>query len=69
MQLLEESLERKRRNLEVFINQHLLTEWIHHKIRLIEYNQTTLNLLIQNLADCYIEYGNHLMNNHEDDGT
>ena len=46
MHILEESLERKRRNLEMFINQHLLTEWIHHQIRLIEYNQTTMNLII-----------------------
>ena len=67
MQLLEESIKRKQRNLEMFISQHLLTEWIHHQIRLIEYNQITLNLIIQTLADCYTEYGNHLMNDHEDD--
>ena len=59
MRLLEESIERKQRNLEVFINQNLLTEWIHQQIRLIEYNQTTLNIIIQTLADCYSEYGNH----------
>ena len=69
MRLLEESIERKQRNLEVFINQNLLTEWIHQQIRLIEYNQTTLNIIIQTLADCYTDYGNHLMNDHEDDGT
>ena len=69
MELLEESIKGKQRNLEIFINQHLLTEWIHHQIRLIEYNQTTLNIIIQTLADCYTEYGNHLMNDHEDDGT
>ena len=69
MELLEESIKRKQRNLEMFINQHLLTEWIHTQIRLIEYNQTTLNIIIQTLADCYTEYGNHLMNDHEDDGT
>ena len=43
MCILEETLERKRRSLEVFINQHLLTEFIHHQIRLIEYDQTTNN--------------------------
>ena len=69
MELLEESIKRKQRNLEMFINQHLLTEWIHTQIRLIEYNQTTLNIIIQTLADCYTDYGNHLMNDHEDDGT
>ena len=69
MKLLEESIERKQRNLEVFINQNLLIERIHHQIRLIEYNQTTLNIIIQTLADCYTDYGNHLMNDHEDDGT
>ena len=69
MKLLEESIERKQRNLEVFINQNLFTECIHHEIRLIEYNQTTLNIIIQTLADCYTDYGNHLKNDHEDDGT
>ena len=69
MSILEEILERKRRSLEVFINQHLLTELIHHQIRLIEYDETTMNLIINNLANCYTEYGDHLMNDHEDDGT
>ena len=69
MELLEESIKRKQRNLDMFISQNLLTEWIHTQIRLIEYNQTTLNIIIQTLADCYTDYGNHLMNDHEDDGT
>ena len=69
MRTLEEILERKRRNLEVFINQHLLTELIHHQIRLIEHDQTTMDLITKTLANCYTEYGNHLMNDHEDDGT
>ena len=67
MQLLEENKRLKQRNLEMFLNQNFLTEWIHIQIRLIEYNQTTLNIIIQTLADCYTEYGNHLMNDHEDD--
>ena len=67
MELLEESIKRKQRNLDMFLNQNLLTEWIHTQIRLIEYNQTTLNILIQTLADCYTKYGNHLMNDHEDE--
>ena len=67
MELLEESIKRKQRNLDMFLNQNLLTEWIHTQIRLIEYSQTTLNILIQTLADCYTEYGNHLMNDHEDE--
>ena len=67
MELLEESIKRKQRNLDMFLNQNLFTEWIHTQIRLIEYNQTTLNILIQTLADCYTEYGNHLMNDHEDE--
>ena len=67
MELLEESIKRKQRNLDMFLNQNLLTKWIHNQIRLIEYNQTTLNILIQTLADCYTEYGNHLMNDHEDE--
>ena len=67
MELLEESIKRKQRNLEMFLNQNLLTEWIHTQIRLIEYNQTTLNILIQTLANCYTDYGNHLMNDHEDE--
>ena len=67
MELLEESIRRKQRNLEMFINQKLLSEWIHTQIRLIEYNQTTLNILIQTLADCYTDHGNHLMKEHIDD--
>ena len=67
MELLEESIKRKQRNLDMFLNKNLLTEWIHTQIRLIEYNQTTLNILIQTLADCYTEYGNDLMNDHEDE--
>ena len=67
MELLEESIKRKQRNLEMFLNRNLLTEWIHTQIRLIEYNQTTLNILIQTLANCYTDYGNHLMNDHEDE--
>ena len=67
MQLLEENIRLKQRNLEMFLNQNLLTEWIYTQIRLIEYNQTTLRILTQTLADCYTEYGNHLMNNHEDE--
>ena len=67
MEILEESIRRKQRNLEMFINQNLLTEWIHTQIRLIEYNQTTLNILIQTLADCYTDYGNHLMKENIDD--
>ena len=66
MRTLEETLARKRLSLELFINNGLLTELIHHQIRLIEYDQTTINLIIANLADCYIEYGNHLMNDHDD---
>ena len=57
MELLEESIKRKQRNLDMFLSQNLLTEWIYTQIRLIEYNQTTLNILIQTLADCYIDYG------------
>ena len=67
MELLEESIKRKQRNLDMFLNQNLFTEWIHTQIRLIEYNQTTLNILIQTLVDCYNEYGNHLINDHEDE--
>ena len=67
MELLEESIRRKQRNLEMFINQNLLTEWIHTQKRLIEYNQTTLNILIKTLTDCYTDYGNHLMKEHIDD--
>ena len=67
MELLEESIKRKQRNLDMFLNKNLLTEWIYTQIRLIEYNQTTLNILIQTLADCYTEYGNHLMNDPEDE--
>ena len=67
MELLEESIKQKQRNLDMFLNKNLLTEWIHTQIRFIEYNQTTLNVLIQTLADCYTEYGNHLMNDHEDE--
>ena len=67
MELLEESINRKQRNLDMFLNQNLLMEWIHTQIRLIEYNQTTLNILIQTLADCYTDYGNHIMNEHLDD--
>ena len=67
MELLEESIKRKQRNLDMFLNQNLLTEWIHTQIRLIEYNQTTLNILIQTLDDCYTEYGNHLINDQEDE--
>ena len=67
MELLEESIKRKQRNLDMFLNQNLLTEWIHTQIRLIEYNQTTLNILIQTLADCCTKYGNHLINDHEDE--
>ena len=52
MELLEESIKRKQRNLDMFLNKNLLTEWINTQIRLIEYNQTTLNILIQTLADC-----------------
>ena len=62
MRILEETLEEKWRSLEVFINNH-------HQIRLIEFDQTTMNLIINNLANCYTEYGHHLMNEHEDDGT
>ena len=67
MQLLEENIRLKQRNLEMFLNLNLLTEWIHTQIRLIEYNQTTLNILTRTLADCYTEYGNHLMNDHENE--
>ena len=58
---LEETLARKRLSLELFINNGLMRKLIHHQIRLIEYDQTTINLIIKNLADCYTEYGNHLM--------
>ena len=67
MELLEESIQRKQRNLEMFLNLNLLTEWIHAQIRMIEYNQTTLNILIRTLADCYTDYGNHIMNEHLND--
>ena len=67
MELLEESIQRKQRNLEMFLNLNLLTEWIHAQIRMIEYNQTTLNILIRTLADCYTDYGNQIMNEHLND--
>ena len=44
-----------------------MTELIHHQIELIQYDQNTINLLITNLADCYTLYGNHLMNDHDDE--
>ena len=67
MELLEENIQRKQRNLDLFLNLNLLTEWIHAQIRMIEYNQTTLNIMIQTLANCYTDYGNHLMNEHLND--
>ena len=67
MRTLEENIERKRLSLELFISNGLMTELIHHQIRLIEYDQTIINLLITNLADCYTLYGNHLMNDHDDE--
>ena len=66
MSTLEENIERKQLSLELFISNGLMIELIHHQIRLIEYDQTTINLLITNLADCYTLYGNHLMNDHDD---
>ena len=67
MKTLEENIERKQLSLELFISSGLMTKLIHHQIRLIEYDQTTINLLTTNLADCYTLYGNHLMNDHEED--
>ena len=67
MRTLEETLERKRLSLELFIRNGLMTELIHHQIRLIEYDQTTINLIINNLANCYTEYGDHLLNDHDDE--
>ena len=67
MELLEENIRLKQRNLDMFLTQNMLTEWIHTQIRLIEYNQTTLNILIRTLADCYTDYGNHIMNEHLND--
>ena len=67
MQVLGETLERKLLSLEIFITNNLLTELIHHQIRSIEYDETTLNLIINNLANCYTEYGDHLMNDHDDE--
>ena len=66
MKTLEENIERKRLSLELFINKRLMTKLIHHQIRLIEYDQTTINLVTTNLADCYTLYGNNLMNDHDD---
>ena len=63
---LDENIRLKQRDLDMFLNQNLLTEWIYTQIRLIEENQTTLNILIRTLADCYTDYGNHLMNEHLD---
>ena len=67
MRTLEENIERKRLSLKLFISNGLMTKLIHHQLRLIEYHQTTINLLTTNLADCYTLYGNHLMNDHEED--
>ena len=67
MRTLEETLERKRLSLELFIRNGLMTELIHHQIRLIEYDQTTINLIINNLANCYTEYEDHLLNDHDDE--
>ena len=67
MRTLEENIERKRLSLELFISNGLMKELIHHQIRLIEYDQTTINLLTKNLGDCYTLYGNHLTNDREED--
>ena len=69
IEILGETLERKRLSLEIFISNHLLMELIHHQIRLIEYDETTMNLIVNNLANYYTEYGDHLVNDHKDDGT
>ena len=66
MRTLEENIERKRLSLELFISNGLMIELIHHQIGFIEYDQTTINLLTTNLANCYTLYGNHLMNDHEE---
>ena len=44
-----------------------MTEVIHHRLRIIELERLTINRLMIYLASKYSAYGDHLINDHDDD--
>ena len=64
---LEQSLEQKQQILNIFILNGIMTEVIHHRLRIIELERLTINRLMIYLASKYSAYGDHLINDHDDD--
>ena len=64
---LEQSLEQKQQRLNIFILNGIMTEVIHHQLRIIELEELTINRLMTDLASKYSVYGDHLINDHDDD--
>ena len=44
-----------------------MIEVIHHQLRIIELERLTINRLMIDLASKYSAYGDHLINDHDDD--
>ena len=67
LRMLEQSLETKQERLNIFILNGLMTEAIHHQIRLIEFDRLSINRLMTDLASKYTAYGDHLVYEHNDE--
>ena len=64
---LEQSLEHNQQRLNIFIVNGIMTEVIHHQLRIIELERLTTNRLMIDLASKYSAYGDHLINDDDDD--
>ena len=64
---LEQSLEQKQQRLNIFILDGIMTEVIHHQLRIIELERLTTNKLMIDLASKYSAYSDQLINDHDDD--
>ena len=67
LRILEQRLEKKQERLDIFILNDLMIELIRHQVRLIEFERVTINRLITDLASKYTTYGDHLVNDHDNE--
>ena len=67
LRTLEQSLEVKQERLNSLMSYGIMTEEIYHQIRLVAFDRSIINRLMTYLASKYTAYGDHLVNDHEED--
>ena len=61
------TLKRLEQRFNIFILNGIMTEEIHHQLRIIELVRLKINRLMIDLASKYSAYGDHLIKDYDDD--